>query len=163
MPTIGIYVNSNAKIVKKGLQDLAAEIPRVGRLQIYRVMLRARSRLRKPGKAVKRPVPWDSVRQRVKVMIILRYVLKEMPYRRRGNLQKAFVIRNLKNGYELENQLERAGYIYGDAEGKGQTRLFRGRYPIMRKVLDEEFDKLPTAVVAHLELVARQKGLQSEG
>jgi hypothetical protein len=165
MPThaFGIRVTSNAKLVAKSLQDLGAEIPKVGRQQIYNVALRSRTILRKPGKKSKRPVPWDSIRQKIKVLIILRYVLKEMPYRRRGIYNKAFNIVKQPNGYDIINEQERATYISGDADGKGQSKIFRGRYPIMRNVIDQEMDKLPTAVVAHIELVAQKKGLGSGG
>jgi hypothetical protein len=37
----------------------------------------------------------------------------------------------------------------------------KGRYPIMREVIDEEMQKLPSAVVAHIQLVAEQKGFKS--
>jgi hypothetical protein len=160
---LGIHVTSNAKVVKKSLQDLGAEIPKVGRLQIYNVMVRSKARLSKPGKKPTYPIKWDSLRQKIKVLIILRYVLREMPYRRRDLYRKAFRIIKQEEGYDLANDMDRASAISGDAEGKGQSRIFQGRYPIMREVIDEEMEKLPTAVVAHLQIVAKQKGFEANG
>jgi len=161
MPIIPIRVKSDAKLVRAGLQDLAKAIPQVGRLQIYQVMVRSRTRLKKPGKRVKYPVPWDNVKQKIKVIIMLK-AANNLPYRRTGNYGNAFTITKLDDGYELGNTLDEADFVGGDAEGKNQSRIFRGRYPIMREVVDEEFKKLPSAVVEHLILVAAEKGLEAK-
>lgn len=156
-----IRVTVDGKLVKKSLQNLEAEIPKIGTQQIYNTMLRARKRLKKPGARMTYPVPWSSVKQKIKVIIILKHVLNQMPYVRTGGVQQAFSIVKQKDGYDLVNETTRVGYLYGDAEGKGQIRMARGRYPLMREVVDEEFDKLPTAVVAHIIIAAKEQGFDA--
>lgn len=161
MPPLGIRTVIDGKLVAQGLQNLSKEIPKIGRNQIYQVFVRSLKKLRKPGKRPTYPIPWVSIRQKIKVLILLKHVLG-IPYKRTGLYQKQFVINRLGNsGYELVNQSERATYIGGDADGAGQTRPFVGRYPIVRKVVDTEFKKLPSAVVQHIVLVAKEQGFDA--
>jgi len=163
MTMLGVHVKIDSKLVAKGMQDLGAEIPKIGRLQIYQVVLRSRTRLRKPGKKVHYPVQWDSPRQKIKVIILLKYVLKQLPYKRTEGYQQGFTIVKQKEGYDLDNATYRAKHIGGDADGLGQSRIFRGRYPLIRKVVDDEFAKLPAAVVEHIQIVGKQKGFKTNG
>ena len=59
-----LSITTNLPIVRQGLEDLAAEIPKVGRKRIYDTLVKIRKELRKPGKAINYPVKWDSERQR---------------------------------------------------------------------------------------------------
>jgi len=160
MPTVGIHVKGDSKLVRKGLEDLGAAIPKVGAYQIYRTLQKAKVRLKKPGKKVVYPINWDNPRQKIKVIIMLKKD-NNLPYRRQGDYQQGFKIIKAPNGYDLVNDLEKASFIGGDAEGQGQSKIFRGRYPIVRQVIDEEFAKLPSAVVEHLIRTAKDKGLNA--
>lgn len=160
MPSL-IKVKVEGKLVKQGLQNLSAEIPKIGRNQIYQVMVRSKKELRKEVPRPTYPIQWDSPRQKIKVIILLRYVLG-MPYQRRGIYQKAFNIEKNEDGYTLVNESERAVYLSGDADGQGQSRIHRGRWPLMRDVVDNEMTKLPTAVVAHIVIVAKEQGFDAK-
>ena len=56
-----ISITTNAPLVRQGLENLAAEIPQVGRRRIYNTLVKIRSRMRKPGKAVRYPIKWDKI------------------------------------------------------------------------------------------------------
>jgi len=156
-----IQVKVDGKLVKQGLQKLSKKIPEIGRNQIYQVVLRSRTRMRKPAPRPTYPIPWDSLRQKIKVLIILRYSLGGPPYRRTDTYRNSFVIQKLQQGYALTNESDRATHLTGDAEGVGQIRMARGRYLIMRKVIDEEMLKLPSAVVEHIKIAAAEQGFKS--
>lgn len=151
----------DGKLVASGLQNLRKKIPLIGRQQIYNVMTRSKKRLSKPGDRPTYPIPWDSIKQKIKVLILLKTVLHELPYRRRNIYVKAFKIVKEKDGYSLENDSDRAQFMGGDADGQGQSRIHRGRWPVIREVIDEEFEKLPRAVVRHIQLVAKESGFET--
>jgi hypothetical protein len=157
MAVVGIKLVVDGKLVRSSLQDLSAEIPKIGTAQIYRAMVRARSKLRKKASRPTYPIPWDNIKQKIKVIILLKQT-NNLPYRRKGDYNKGFVVVKTENGYELVNNTEKASFIGGDAEGKGQSRIFRERYPLIRSVVDTEFEKVPSAVVEHIQLVAKEKG-----
>ncbi len=161
MTLLGVHVKADTRLVRKGLQDLGAEIPKVGKLQIYQVMRRSKARLTKKGKRVTYPVPWDNIRQKIKVILMLK-AANNLPYRRKGDYQRGFKIIQIRDGYDLINENPNAEYIGGNARGKRQSRIFKGRYPIVREVVEEEAAKLPGAVVQHIKLVTKQKGLGSD-
>lgn len=161
MTTLQVLVKSSAKIVRQGLEDLEDEVPKIGRNQIYHALKRARGRLVKPGKRVNYPIRWDSPRQKIKVIIMLK-LADNLPYRRRGDYQKGFHIVKLDDGYQLDNDSTQAVYVGGDADGRHQSRIFRGRYPVIRETVDEEVGKIPSATVQHLITVAAKKGITIE-
>jgi hypothetical protein len=155
-----IKTQTNARLVRQGLEDLKREIPRVGRARMYGALFRVMQRMKKAGKRMTYPVKWASIRQRKKVMALLRKN-NNLPYRRTGVYQKAYRIRRLPQGHELSNPLSRAKFIGGDARGNRQARMHQGRWPVLRDEVDKELQKLPSAVVEHLKLVARQKGFKA--
>jgi hypothetical protein len=155
-----LKVQTNAKLVRKGLEDLKAEIPKISRARMYSALLRAQQRLKRPGKKPKYPIPWDSIRQR-KAFFASDGFDGGIPHLRRGLYQKAFRIRRLSAGHELSNMSKGAKYIGGDARGKRWSRIHEGTHPLVRDEVDKEVAKLPSAVVEHLKTVARQKGFQT--
>lgn len=157
---IPIRAKANTKIVRKGLQDLSAEIPKIGRQQIYKTLTTARSRLKRKVAKPTYPIPWDNPRQKVKVIIMLK-LAGNLPYRRSGDYVQGFQVVRVEGGYDLINSTAKAVYIGGDADGQGQSRIFRGRYPLIRSVVDEEVGKLPSEVVANLDIAVKQKGFES--
>jgi hypothetical protein len=155
-----LKVQTNAKMVRKGLEDLRAEIPKVGRARMYDALFRAMQRLKKPGKKPKYPIPWDSIRQMKKVIAMLRK-RNNLPYKRTGAYQRAYRIRRLQAGHELSNPAPSAKYVGGTGRGERRSRIHAGRWPLMRDEVDKELLKLPSAVVQHIKIVARQKGFQT--
>lgn len=155
-----IKITTNARMVRKGLENLAAALPKIGRQTMYDALFRAQKKLKRPGKPIAYPVKWDSIRQRKKVMAMLREQ-NNLPYKRTGAYQKGYRIRALKNGHELSNPLPHAQYIGGNARGGRQSSIHQGRWPLMRDVLDKELARLPSAIVSHMKVVARQKGFKT--
>jgi len=140
-----------AEIVRKGLEDLHAEIPKIGRQQIRTVM----NRIVREMQAYPRKRPRQT-------------------YVRTGNLFSHWQIKELKekgqNGYSIDNRArspkgrrrEYARFVVGSATGKGQAWMHRGRWQLLRDVVDEEVKKLPKAITERIVMVARGKGFEAK-
>jgi hypothetical protein len=126
----------NADVVRKGLQDLAAEIPKIGREQIYRA-----------GQAIVRR-------------------MKEYPapppqslYVRTGTLGGGWTLTSNTNGYTVRNNTPYTKYVVGNAYGLEQAWMHVGRWQVFRDVQEEEVAKLPPEIDNHITTVARRVGL----
>jgi hypothetical protein len=139
-----------AELVRQGLQNLKAEIPRIGQQDIYDAMKRA----------------WDRVVKYPPELPGSRYV-------RTGTYGRAWTVKkspgsggSLGNriipGYTLVgNAVDRRGrdytkYVGGDAYGLSQARIRQGRWVPARDAVDREVERLPQTVQNHLDSVARR-------
>jgi hypothetical protein len=125
-----------AEIVRKGLQNLAAEIPRIGREQIYRTEQAIVRRMK-----VYPPPPATS-----------RYV-------RTGMLGAGWTITPRQDGYTISNATPYTKYVVGTAYGTEQAWMHQGRWQLLRDVSDDEIGKLPKAIDDHIVQVARRENL----
>jgi len=126
-----------ADLVRMGLQDLAAEIPQIGRLQIYRTEQAIVKRVKYP------PPP-------------------ELPsYQRTYRLYRGWTITPRSNGYTISNTVPYTKYVVGNAYGLEQAWMHAlpGRWPLLRDVSDEEVAKLPKEIDDNISQVARRNGL----
>lgn len=150
-----LTITSNVGLVRQGLEDLGAEIPKIGRRRIYNVMLRIRSELRKPGEPVTYPIKWDSERQR-RAFFASDGFGRGIPARRTGNYNARYRIIRADNGYTIENTARYGRYVGGSAYGTGQSRIHAGRWLLMRDVVEAQVEELPQEIAAEIEMVARR-------
>jgi hypothetical protein len=134
----------NANLVRQGLEDLAAETPKIGRRKIYDAMNRITREME--GYPSERP---------------------GQRYRRTGRLGFSWRVDKTDNGYIIGNNARDpktgrryARYVVGDAYGLAQAWMHRGRWPLFRNVAEEEIDKLPPEIAEAMGFVARRKGLE---
>jgi hypothetical protein len=156
-----IKVQANGRLVRQGLENLKGDVPRIGRLRLFHAMTRVLQRLKKPGKKPRNPIPWDSIRQR-RAFFASNGFGGGIPHRRTGDYQRGFRIRRIARGYELLNPSRAAPFVGGDARGNRRSRIHAGRWPLIRDEVDKEVKKLPSAVVQHLQIVARQRGFRTK-
>lgn len=126
----------NAELVRKGLQDLSAEIPKIGRLQIYRTA--------------------QNIVRRMKVYP------PERPgqiYIRTGTLGAGWEITSNANGYTIRNDTPYTKWVVGNAYGLEQAWMHQGRWNLQRDVTDEEVQKLPEEIEKEISMTARRVGL----
>lgn len=128
----------NADIVRKGLQDLAAEIPKIGRLGIYRTE--------------------QTVVRRMKEYWTMNVPSAVPSYTRTGRLAGGYFISPTTNGYKITNNTPYTKYVVGNAYGLEQAWMHY-RHPLLRNVQEEEVDKLPPEIEKEISLVARRVGL----
>lgn len=140
MTQLSVSING-AEIVRKGLQDLAAEIPKVGREQIYRTM-QAIVRREKEYWTINVPPALPS-------------------YQRTGGFASGWIITPKDNGYSASNSWGKTKHVVGNAYGLEQAWMHArpGRFPLFRDVAEEEVKKLPPEVEKEISMVARRVGL----
>ncbi|HLE92736.1 MAG TPA: hypothetical protein VI753_16415 [Anaerolineales bacterium] len=135
MTQLSIQIN-NADIVRRGLQDLSAEIPKIGRLQIYQTS--------------------QAIVRRMKIYP------PERPgqrYIRTGRLGGGWMIIPNTNGYTTRNDTPYTKYVVGNAYGLEQAWMHEGRWNLLRDVQEEEVAKLPKAIEEEITMVTRRVGL----
>jgi hypothetical protein len=131
-----------AEIVRKGLENLSAEVPKVSRRRIYNTMLKIRTRMKKY------PPPRRGQR-----------------YIRTFRLQRGWNIKQANNGYSINNATAYTKFVVGDAFGTSQAWMHIStdqgpRWPLMRNVFDEEIKKLPAEIEDDIKVVSRRGGLR---
>lgn len=126
----------NADLVRKGLQDLGAEIPKIGRLQIYRTS--------------------QAIVRRMKVYPPER---PGQTYIRTGTLGGGWTITSNTNGYTIRNDTPYTKRVVGNAYGLEQAWMHQGRWNLQRDVTEEEVQKLPDEIEKEISMVARRLGL----
>ena len=151
-----VSITTTAPLVRMGLQNLAKEIPEVGRNQIYLKTRRIRMWLKKPGSPITYPVKWDSEKQR-RAYFATDGFGAGIPYRRSGK-HAEFKVEKLENGYKVSAPFPECKFIYGDALGKGQSRIHQGRWPIAVDVIEAELSNLPEEVDKALQTEIRKAG-----
>jgi len=132
------------ELVRQGAQNLNAEIPQVGRRQIRTVMERVKRRME--------AYPPERQGQR---------------YKRTGRFFRSWGIDRIGNtGYLIKNtardprtRKEYGRYVVGTAYGTGQAWMHKGRWELLRDVVEEELQRLPPAVEREIALVARRNNL----
>jgi hypothetical protein len=116
---------------------------------------RVQKRMQQPGAPVVYPIQWDSVRQR-KAFFASNGFGHGIPYRRQGRYEQGWQLKELPNGIVLQNRTRAARYVGGlrsgrdIGPGKKQSNIMKGRWPLFRKVTDEELRKLYQDVINEL-------------
>lgn len=146
---------TGAEIVRKGLADLAAEVPKIARKDIYDMMVKVRGIMRTPGHPPTYPIRWDSDRQRRYVMAMLR-AADNLPYRRSNALPSGWNIESKDKGYRLYNDAKAAVYVYGNYEGARQSAIHQSRWPVAQEVVEGFITELPPTMEQHITYYGRQ-------
>jgi len=125
-----------AELVRQGLENLAKEIPDIGRLQIYRTE--------------------QAIVRRVKI-----YPPPLPSYTQTGNLGRGWKIAPLKMGYSIQNFVPYTAKVVGNAYGLEQAWMHArpGRWKKLRDISDEEVAKLPPEIDKNIQQVARRENL----
>ena len=131
----------NAELVRKGLQDLGAEIPKIGRQQIY-----------KTGQAIVRTMKQYPAERRGQ-----RYI-------RTGRLGAGWTLTSNTNGYTIRNNTPYTKYVVGNAYGLEQAWMHVStdqgkRWNLFKDVQEDEVAKLPDEISKEISSVARRVGL----
>jgi hypothetical protein len=155
MPQLTIRVHG--EVVRQGLQDLRAEIPQIGRLQLYYRAIHIRSRMDQPAPRPAYPINWVSIKQR-KAFFATKGFGRGIPSVRTHAYERSWVVVRTDHGYRLENQSEGAKFIGGDAYGEGQSPIHAGRWPLFRAVAEQEIEGLDEDVQKEIRLAIRRHG-----
>lgn len=155
-----ITISIKGELVRKGLADTGAEIPKVSRQQIRVVMERIKRKMQAYP-----PEPEGQSTSSSHATLGTVYRTAKGRYHRTGNLGSHWAIDPTPSGYRIENTaVDPRGkaygrYVVGDAYGQGQAWMHEGRWQLLRDVVEEETENLPTEVRDLIILVARRHNL----
>lgn len=156
---ITVKVDEKAKLVRKGLQNLRAEIPKIGRETIYDELVEARRELSKQPSRPKPPGLWDSERQRIAYFKSGGFGAG-IPYKPTGKAGRSWVIRKAGEiGWTLTNTFKAAVYLFGNWEGERQSVIHAGRRPNFFETLRKHVERLPKTIQKHIDGFIRRTGL----
>jgi hypothetical protein len=157
---ITVKVGPGAKIVRKGLQDLRAEIPKIGRETIYAMLEKARDEVSVPPSRPKPPGLWDSEKQQIAYFKSGGFGAG-IPYKPTGKSSRSWVIRKAGDiGWTLTNTFKAAKYLFGNAEGEGQSVIHAGRRPLFALVLKKHVEKLPKTIQNNINSFIKKLGFK---
>ena len=144
--SINARVKQNFKLVRRNVENLKLAIPKIGRATIDDVAHEIQRRMSKSGKKITYPVHWDSIKQRIKVIILILRKQGYLPYERTDELPKGWKVDRLEKGSRIYNTRKGSKYVYGNMRGKGQSRIHQGRWPLLRTVYDAVIKTVPKRV-----------------
>jgi hypothetical protein len=158
---LSVRMSPESELVRQGLENLGAELPKIGRRRIYTMMNRIRRRL-----AVYPSEPSGQSVTSSHAVLGRVFSRAKGRYQRTGRYGRSWKVERLDDGYGLSNRAafrghEYAQYVGGDAYGQGQAWMHKGRWPLMRDVVDDELAKLPPEVEEEIVTVARRNGLEA--
>ena len=154
-----LTIRVDGELVRKGLEDLNAEIPQIGRQQIRAIANRIVRRMQ-----IYPPEP--AHRTRVEDHPTLGTIYTRTG--RTGLLFRSWKIYEVQSkGYTIENSASRRGkeyskYVVGNAYGLMQAWMHKRRWQLFRDVVEEELQRLPSAIEDRIVLVARRKNLEAK-
>ena len=155
-----LTISVDGQLVRQGLQDLGAEIPQIGRRQVWAAADRIVRRMQ-AYPVTRTPEPVANHPTLGKIYLV---TAKGHPYIRTGLLGASWRIISLANGYTVENTAERRGrpyskYVVGDAYGRAQAWMHKGRWQVFRQVAQEEVAKLPPDVLEEIRIAGKRAHL----
>lgn len=165
-PVVRFSLKNNAKLVRKGLENLRKAMPLIGKTRMKELATGIRNEMRKPGK--KRPrwtgkpyIQWQTQKQR-KAFFASDGFGAGIPYRRKGVYERNWVVVSTTDGYDVGNKLPWARYIGGTAKSRRQQKMHKGYWRIFLDVVDKFVKKLPKSVKEHLVKTAKQQGFEAK-
>jgi hypothetical protein len=153
--TASIQVKSNAKLVRKGLENLRAALPKIGNHRALEAATEIARRMARPGKRIKYPVNWDSVKQKIKVIIMILRKQGFLPYKSTHAHERGWKVERTSNGAKTYNAVRGSKYLYGTMRNKRQSNIHVGRHLIFRIVYDAVVSQLPKKIKESLKKVPK--------
>lgn len=137
-----ITVSENSKLVRMGLQNLDAEIPKIGRRQIYE----------QAELIIKRMQSYPEKRPRQK-------------YVRTFLFRRSWELERIDTGYRISNAATQKGITYpkfvvGSILGGGQAWMHAGRWQTFKEVTEAGVGALPAKVEEQIRIAGRKTNVE---
>lgn len=153
-----LKVRSNVRLVRKNLDNLRTALPTIGKFRLQEAATEIARRMAKRPKKLKYPVPWDSVKQRIKVIIMTMKKQGSLPYNPTGAHERGWKVQSNSSGAKTYNNVRGSKYLYGTMRNRKQSNIHFGRRPILRTVYDAVIASLPKKVKESLRKVPKANG-----
>lgn len=142
----------DAEKLKKALSKSVDQAEKAGLATLKDVVESIKSRMKEAGRAVRRPITWDSLKQKIFVLIMLRK-RGELPYIRKDKYRNGWKSEHSTRGSKLQNA-HPAGAIGGMISG-WQSKIHRGTWNNLLAVKTAEVAKLPKKLIDNLKIYVR--------
>lgn len=148
-----VNVRHNVQLVRKNMENLRTAIPKIAKTRLNEVSVEIARRMSRPGKKVTYPINWVSVKQRIKVIIMILKKQGSLPYRRTHAHERGWKSESTNSGSKAYTNVRGAKYLYGTMRSKRQSPIHVGRWLILREVYDQVIKGLPKKVKESLKQV----------
>lgn len=151
----------NAKLIRKGLQDLKREVPRIGRQDVYHSLWLVKKQVDKPIAPRDPDVLFEYVSQKQAYRVLADWFEGkiDIPYRRTGAYGRSWrILRHGQEGWRMFSTSPYAQFVAGGPMGEPQFRMHRDVWAHFRSELDYELNDLPITMRKHFATVARGLG-----
>ena len=148
-----IQFKSNVKLVRKGLENLRTAVPKIGNHRGLEAATEIARRMAKPGKKMTYPAKWDSIKQKIKVIIMIMRKQGSLPYIRTGAHGRGWKAERTSSGAKAYTNVKGDKYLHGTMRDEHQGAMFVGRYVILRQVYDAVVAGLPKRIKESLKKV----------
>ena len=150
-----LSVKSNVKLARRNLDNLRAALPRIGKFRVTEAATEIMRRMAKPGKKMKYPANWDSIKQKIKVIIMIMKKQGFLPYVRTYSHERGWKSQTTTNGVKIYNNARGSKYVYGTMRNTKQSNIHVGRWVILREVYDAVIVDLPKKVKESLKKIPK--------
>jgi hypothetical protein len=152
-----ISVKNNVKLVRRNLENLRTALPKIGKFRLTEALTEIARRMAKPARKIRYPVPWDSVKQRIKVIIMIMRKQGSLPYVPTREHERGWKVQSNAKGGKVWNNVRGSKYLYGTMRNKKQSNIHLGRRPILRDVYDAVIVGLPKKVKESLRAIPKAR------
>lgn len=155
MPGISLQVKVNTKLVRRGLENLRAQLPKIGDFRTKEAATEIARRMSRPGRKITYPVNWDSLKQKIYVIIRIMKRQGSLPYIRTHAMERGWKVERVQRGAKVYNNVRGSKYVYGTMRSKWQSNIHIGRWLILRDVYDKVVAELPKRVRESLKRIPK--------
>ncbi len=158
MPIVNLQVKNNVKLVRRNLENLRTAVPKIGKFRAVEAAVEIARRMSKPGRKITYPVNWDSLKQKIHVIILIMKKQGSLPYIRTRAHERGWKSETTARGAKVYNNVKGSKYLYGTMRSRRQSNIHIGRWLILRDVYDAAIKTLPKKVYESLRKVPKANG-----
>lgn len=158
MPNAFFQTKNNIKLVRRNLENLRLAIPKIGIHRSQEAAKEVARRMARPGRKITYPVNWDSLRQKIHVIIMIMKKQGFLPSIRTHAHERGWKVQTVTNGAKVWNNVRGSKYIYGTMRNRKQSNIHIGRWLVLRDVYDSVMSLLPKKVRESLRKVPKANG-----
>lgn len=157
-----IRIETNVKEIALRIRQIPAKLQRGANRTLSDASNEIARIMSRPGAAIRYPVSWDSVKQRIAVIIKLKRE-RNLPYRRTGAYEGGWKSEAITGGYMVSNVGHKAVFIAGTplaagfgsgskVTASGQSHIHQGRWRLIRPVVEAVLSRLPRNLLEALKI-----------
>ena len=160
-----IDITSTTQEAIKQLQSIPGKLNRAAGKTLKSASEEVTRIMKRPGLPPSYPINWDSIKQKVAVIIKLKK-RGELPYKRKNAYVNAWENRPIEGGYQSENIGHQALFLAGSVSGEypgavrvqssGQSHIFAGRWRLIKPVVASVLARMPKVLLENLRAETNQ-------